>query len=187
MIKKNKIFVFFILVLIFQVSCKNIFAPQLKNFTDERMIFNRFLATPNDVLENFQYSYIYRDSLIYSNLFDSDFVFIYYNADDNGGSGHYDSWLLEVELKTTGRIFRAFSHINLIWNSTLDSNFSYFVDDSLIVQQDTLFSQANSATVSKTFELNLGDEIVIEGTANYEFVKKKNDEWKIYKWRDESY
>ena len=177
---------FFCMILLLNISsCKNIFAPRLENFTDKQSLYNRFLKTPGDVLENFRYAYIYRDSLIYSTLIDSDFVFIYYNADDEGGSGHYDSWLREVELRTTGRIFRAFSYIDLTWNSTLDSSFSYYIKDSLIIQKNDIFEEANIANISKSFELNLGYDIIIEGNAKFDFVKN-NNEWQIYRWRDES-
>jgi len=184
--REIKILLFCLILLLNISGCNNIFAPKLENFADGQSLFNRVLKTPTDVLENFRYAYIYRDSLIYSNLIDSDFVFIYYNADDEGGSGHYDSWLREVELRTTGRIFRAFSHIDLTWNSTLDSSYSYYSGDSLVTQQDDIFEEANNANISKSFELNLGYEIIIEGTAKFDFIKNKNDEWQICKWRDES-
>ncbi len=88
-------------------------------------------------------------------------------------------------MKTTGRIFRAFSYIDLTWNSTLDSSFSYYIADSLIIEQNIIFEEANIANISKSFELNLGYDIIIEGNAKFDFVKD-DDEWRIYKWRDES-
>lgn len=167
-------------------SCTNIFAPKegvIAGGTGGLRITDQ--STPEDVLTNFRYSYVFHDSLIYSRIIDSSFVFTYYNPDAAGGAGRYESWGRGTELRTTGRLLRVFKNINLIWNSTVDSAYRVIPTDS--TWRDTSFVAANEARVSKSFELSLDQEISISGNAIFYFKKSAGDaKWRITQWIDES-
>lgn len=185
---KRTIVTGFFLSVLFSVSaCHNIFAPETGDIGKSGLLFNPVMNRPALVLDNFRYAYIYRDSLVYATLIDSNFIFVYYEADDEGGGGHYESWPRDVELRATGGLFRAFRPIDLIWNSTLDSSFSYMKGDTLLKTQKTWFDSSNYAEIVKSFQLNLGDNLVIIGSAIFNFVRSPwDDQWRIVKWRDES-
>ena len=59
------------------IGCTNPFAPKL---IDENLLTSSFLTdqkSPQDVLSNFRYAYIFKDSLIYSEILDSSFIGIF--------------------------------------------------------------------------------------------------------------
>jgi len=166
-------------------SCTNIFAPTEGiisgesggiGITDQR--------TPDETLMNFRYAYVFHDSLTYSRIIDSSFVFTYYDPDAAGGSGRYESWGRDTELRATGRLLRVFNNITLIWNSTVDSAYREVPTDS--TWRDTTFVAANEARISKSFELSLNQEISISGNAIFYFKKSNDDKWRITRWIDES-
>jgi hypothetical protein len=101
------------------LSCLNPFAPALdKGNLAGDLITDQ--STPDEVLTNFKYAYIFRDSLLYADLLDSSFVFQYFDP-DQGASGIFVSWTRETDLKTTGRLLRTFDAINLEWLNTISS------------------------------------------------------------------
>jgi hypothetical protein len=176
---------FFTFLLFFFVGCDNIFAPRLGIIDRNTGLVITEQKPPSEVLQNFRYAYIYRDSLIYSALIDSSFLFIFYNAGEEGNS-QYDSWTRSTELKTTSRLFKAFPHINLVWNSTVDSMFYLYEGDNPIRESREYFDDANVADISRTFELNL-QNLEIIGTAIFTFKKdKKSNQWRITRWKDKS-
>lgn len=167
-------------------SCRNIFAPELGNLSDEGGLYRSVMSSPQDVLSNFRYAYIYQDSLVYSNILDSAFIFIYYEPDDEGGSGQYVSWSRDIEMRATAGVFRTFSPIDLLWNTTLDSNYSYIKDGVLVRTEKGMFDSANFADMSKTFQLNLGTDLSIVGTAVFDFTRsQRDDQWRISRWLDD--
>jgi len=142
--------------------------------------------TPDEVLDNMRYAYIYRDSLIYSQLFDTSFVFIYYDP-EAGGGGAYNFWGLDTELRVTGRLFRAFDHFTLVWNATLYDE--YRIGDAVLpdsIPQEQAIAQADRAALTKTFSLTIGTEIHLSGNAVFDFVKGSDNRWRISRWQDES-
>ncbi len=152
------------------------------------MLYRTSLDSPDAVLYNFQYAYCYQDSFIYSTLIDSDFVFLYYEPQDEGGSGHYASWGRDIELKTTGGLLRAFSYISLTWDATLDSNYSYVEGGETLKMEDSWFDSCNYAYMQKGFQLNIGENIYLVGNARFEFRKNSRDgQWRLTAWRDESF
>lgn len=165
------------------MSCRNIFAPKLGELDGGNSIYRMDMENPADVLHNFRYAYIYRDSLIYSMCLDSEFVFTYYDVNDEAG-GHYDSWLLDTELKTTGRLFRTFSYIDLLWLTTLDSTYMYMENDSLLQTEKTYFTSANFAETVNSFQLTIGDYMTVIGTAEFLFRKGKDGKWRLLGWTD---
>ncbi len=158
-------------------SCLNPFAPALDNgklaadlITDQ--------STPEEALTNFKYAYIFRDSLLYSNLLDSSFVFQYFDP-DQGAAGIFVSWTREVDLKATGRLLRTFDAVNLEWLNTITA--------------DTLFDSkghVENISLSKSFQLNLassGFQFSVSGFALFTFRQSKTDgKWRIALWVDKS-
>lgn len=151
-------------------SCWNPFAPT------EGVLDGAFSLTltdqrnPDEVLQNFRYAYVYRDSLVYSQLLDTSFVFVYYDQ-NVGGSGGYTFWGRDTELRTTGRLFRTFDNFVLVWNATIAA--------------DT--SQNGTISLTKTFDLSIGGDIFLTGNAIFAFIADSTGTWRINRWEDESF
>lgn len=162
-----------ILTIIFIVclNCLNPFAPKLVDSNNEDLIITE-QKTPDQVLDNFKYSYVFKDSVLYSELLDSSFVFIYFDPNIES-SGRFVSWGRDIDLKTTGRLFRNYDVIDLIWNSTIYS-----------------FNEEDRAEYSKSFHLSLikdNETVNISGNAIFIFKKSEYDKkWRIIQWKDES-
>lgn len=170
--------VFFTLPLL---TCLNPFAPKLEESADLELIVTN-QQSPDEVLQNFKLAYFFRDSILYSDVLDSSFIFYYfdYNLD---ASGRYDNWGRDTDLRTTGRLFRIFDVINLVWEST-----GY---------QDTLQWDADAEPqkieIIKQFSLKLvqsdaGVDYDFWGKAYFTFIKSRYDyKWRIIRWRDQAY
>jgi hypothetical protein len=175
--------VLIVLVLLLS-ACRNIFAPTLADLPGGNSIYRLDLASPADVLHNFRYAYIYRDSLMYANLLDSEFVFVYFQPSTESGTGHYDSWMRDTELRATGRLLGAFNYIDLLWQTTLDSAY-YTIEDEVIVREESgWFEEANYADISKSYQLTLGDYYTLIGDASFRFRKDADGKWRILRWED---
>ena len=106
-----------LIVLLF--SCTNPFAPKLVN---ENLLTSSFLTelkNPQDVLTNFRYAYVFKDSLIYSEIIDSSFIFISTNYSTTPPTPI--NWGRDDDLRTTAKLFNFFRDINLTWGDTLSS------------------------------------------------------------------
>ena len=57
--------------------------------------------SPEEVPQNFKTAYTFQDSLLYSGLLDTAFIFVYYDVDDLS-SGRFVSWGREEDL--TGKL-----------------------------------------------------------------------------------
>ncbi len=174
-----------LLILSWLTGCWNPFAPAEGDIAGSQSVTLTNQATPADVLKNMRYAYIYRDSLIYSQLIDTGFVFLYYDP-DVGGSGDYTFWGRDTELRTTGRLLKAYSHFNLLWNATLFEEYRFQGNrlDSLAVADQ--IAQADEARFIKTFALDIGTEIHVTGNAVFSFRKGADAIWRIIRWQDES-
>ncbi|UCE06231.1 MAG: hypothetical protein JSW07_22060 [bacterium] len=153
------------------IQCFNPFAPKLED-SDRNNLIITGQTTPEEVLQNFKYAYVFKDSVLYADLLDSSFVFTYFDP-NQGSSGRPESWLRDVDLRTTGRLFRNFDVVDLIWNSTIYA-----------------FDEEDIAEHSKSFHLSLiknNETINITGNAIFVFIKSKYDnKWRIKQWIDES-
>jgi len=169
--KKPKILSVFLWVLLLQ-GCVNPFAPKLDRLSTRSELIITEQKTPEEVLQNFRYAYIFKDSLLYSDLLDSAFIFVYFDP-NQGTSGQFISWGRDVDLRTTGRLFRVFDVIDLIWNATVFEDLG-----------------ETNAKVSKSFNLALisgQTELRVSGNAVFYFRKSVADgKWRIIKWKDES-
>ncbi len=157
------------LLLLVVTACWNPFAPtegRLEGVADLILTEQR---NPEEVLQNFRYAYIYRDSLVYSDLFDTSFIFLYFDP-DIGGAGGYNYWGLDTELRTTGRLFRTFDNFTLVWNAT--------------IAEDT--SQNGVISLTKTFDLSVEGKL-ISGNAVFDFIADSTETWHITRWQDESF
>jgi hypothetical protein len=162
-----------LLLLLFSLAicCFNPFAPKLEDPGENNLIITE-QTTPDEVLQNFKYAYIFKDSVLYSDLLDSAFVFFFFDPSQEASS-MIQSWGRNDDLRTTGRLFRNFDVIDLIWNTTI-----YSIEDS------------NQAEYSKSFELTLvkqNETINITGNAIFVFRKSGySNKWRILQWKDES-
>jgi len=165
---------------IFCSACFNPFAPELDERTDPSNVITE-QQTPDEVLQNFRYAYTFKDSILYSNVLDESFVFEYFdtNLEPSGG---FRTWGRDIDLKTTGSLFRSFDVIELIWLITL------------FTERDTLFVDGEIVELTERqfirFNLNLfGSDLnfIISGTAIFTFKRKEGDDkWRITRWKDES-
>lgn len=162
-------------------GCLNPFAPKLEN-TPELQFLVTDQKSPENVLQNFKLAYFFRDSVLYSDVIDSNFIFYYFDPNlDN--SGRYVNWGRDTDLKTTGRLFRAFDMINLVWESSI-------YEDTLAVDKN---QEPTKIEIIKRFSLKLvssSEELDYDfwGKAIFTFTKNPYDQkWRILRWQDESY
>jgi len=152
-------------------ACWNPFAPKLTRSLEASDMIVTEQKSAEDVLQNFKVAYAFRDSLLYSDLLDTGFQFVYFNPDE-GTSGRFDSWGRDVDLRTTGRMLRHFQVVDLVWKSTLSER-----------------KDEDGGEISKGFDLTLVAEdfdVKISGRAFFEFRKCRDEKWRIKKWTDDS-
>ncbi len=170
----------FSLCFIFSGACFNPFAPELDERTDPSNIITD-QQTPGEVLQNFRYAYTFKDSILYSDVLDQSFVFEYFdtNLEPSGG---FRTWGRDVDLKTTGRLFRSFDVIELIWLNTLfTERETRSLNGEIIELIERQFIRFNLNLFSS--DLNF----IISGTAIFTFNQKQGDDkWRITRWKDES-
>lgn len=122
--------------------------------------------TIEGVFQNFQYAYTFKDTLIYSQLLDKNFSFIYRDYD----KGVDVSWGRDEDMKVTYGLLQNTQRLDLIWNNII----SMTGDSIHIVRSFNL-----------TITFNPTDIIFLEGRVNLE-LKKSDNKWKIFRWIDES-
>ncbi len=159
-----------LLFFIFLFGCSNPFAPAL---TESDLKVTAILTeqlSPQDVLTNFRYAYTFKDSLIYSELLDSTFLFISTNYSTSPPTDI--NWGRDVDLKTTAGLFRHFNTLELFWGAILLENY----------RSDSTLSE-----IKITFQLTLdgGREIpTLKGEALFNFARRNKGIWKITRWED---
>ncbi len=152
-------------------GCVNPFAPRLDLDNRQNTIITQ-QKTPEEVLQNFAYAYTFRDSLLYADLLDSSFIFEYFDP-TIGESGAFESWGRDIELRTTGGLFRAFDGIELVWLNT--------IYQSSVNEREEI--------VYKNFRLTLiasDMNVILQGYAIFTFRLNADGKWRIKRWVDES-
>jgi hypothetical protein len=148
-------------------GCLNPFAPGRDDTPSESACDPN---TIDGIFQCFQSSYSYRDTTLYGQLLDPDFVFVYRNYD----LGIDITWGRDDEMRTTYGLFQNTQRIDLIWNNIISST-----ADSTTVNVVRGFNL--------TIVFNPSDVERIDGYANLTFARSRvSDPWKILRWRDES-
>lgn len=159
-----------IFIVIYFVACLNPFAPKIDTSGTNTALLTE-QKTPFEVLTNFKYAYTFKDSFIYADLLDSSFIFQYIDPSDEIAN-RVITWGRDVDLKTTGRLFRNFTTIDLTWS------------------EKNLWENIlnNEAELTKTFSLNLSGaagDYQLSGAAVFSFRKSPYDQkWRISRWQD---
>jgi len=138
---------------------------------------------PDSVLHNFKYAYENRDSIVYENCLDKDFIFIYKDQDEIEGE-------VEVLIPRDGRggdlyitkaLFRVFDDIRLdtwIVTSAPDS-----VGEEIWKKRNVIFHLSLRDTDGDYDYQHLE----ASGFAEFMFRKSKEDNlWRIIRWIDKS-
>jgi len=158
-----------LLSLLLLYNC-NPFAPELvdHDLNDTPEFINQ--KSPQDVLESFRFAYTFKDSLLYSGLLDSSFLFISKNYNTSPPTNLI--WGKDVDIKTTVGMFRHFDILELTWSYIPNPNYN----------QDSTRSD-----LRVTFQLILdgGKQFPpITGEALYNFIKNPDKNWRISRWED---
>ena len=159
------------LIFIILFNACNPFAPPYiseEDSIDSRDLYSQ--KNPHDVLTKFQYTYTFKDSIMYSDILDSSFIFISNNY--NTSPPTTIKWGRDTDIKTTIGLFKHFKVIELLWG------------DTLYYSQDTLNAEIN---ISFQLTFDGGREFpTITGEALFYFLKKHNQQWFITRWEDKS-
>lgn len=148
-------------------SCVNPFAPKIdENLSNSQSLISD-LSNISGVFKNFQYAYTFKDTLIYSQLLDRNFIFSYRDYD----IGADISWGRDEEMKVTYGLFQNTQRLDLVWNNIITMS----GDSTHIVRSFNL-----------TITFNPTDIVFIDGKVNLELSKDSNQKWKITHWIDES-
>lgn len=151
-------------------GCVNPFAPKLDTSTSHATSILGDQKTIEGVFQNFQYAYTFKDTTIYGQLLDGNFIFVYRDFD----KAIDVSWGRDDEVRTTYGLFQNAQNLHLVWNNIIS-----FSGDSL----NTSITRGFNLTV--TFTAN--DIFRVDGYANMNFQRSSlNNVWKIIRWRDES-
>ena len=167
---KIKLYILTVFYLLISFGCTNPFAPAYdENYDDNRPGISD-LTTIEGVFKNFQYSYSFKDTLIYGQLIAPDFTFTYRDYDQ----GFDVSWACDEDLRTTDGLFKNSERLDLIWNNVVLST-----EDSL------------TANIIRSFNLNITfnptDVVRIDGRVNLSLRKDaESKKWQITRWLDES-
>jgi hypothetical protein len=172
----NRILYSLFLFIIFFLSCRNPFAPAKAG--DEIPV--SFLITqqksPEEVLENFRYAYTFKDSLVYSEVLNDTFIFI--SVDYKEYPPQPLNWGRDIELKTTGRMFRFFSNLDLTFNNIV---FRDTLENSLTDNLPKVIDQK----ITYTLTLDGGRSIPpLNGEVIFRFIRRK-EKWYISRWEDQ--
>jgi hypothetical protein len=152
-------------------QCWNPFAPKLTDSLEPSDLILTSQQSPLEVLQNFKVAYTFKDSLLYSDLLDTAFLFVYFDPNE-GTSGRFVSWERETDLRTTGRLFQHFQIVELVWKTTFYE-----------------WKDPENAEISRGFDLSLITEesdYRLSGRAIFSFRKCADSKWRITRWKDES-
>lgn len=148
-------------------GCLNPFAPGLEETPAQSACDP---LTIDGVFQCFQAAYTFRDTTLYGQLIDGEFVFVYRDYD----LGIDVTWGRDDEMRTTYGLFRNAQKLDLIWNNIVNTS-----------------AESTRVTVVRGFNLtvvfNPSNVERVDGYANFVFSRVNTaDPWKIVRWRDES-
>jgi len=150
-------------------SCDNIFSPGLDNSTPTQILTDQ--KTIEGVFQNFKYSYTFKDTTVYGNLLNENFIFIYRDYT----SGFDVSWDRATDMKTTNGLFQNSQKLDVVWNN-------------IIFQGGDSLNQNIKRSFNLTITFNPSDIIRLNGFVDMNLVKNPDTGvWKIIRWRDESF
>lgn len=153
----------------FFYSCDNPFAPKLSVGDNDGLVLGD-QKTVEGFFQNWRYSYIFKDTLVYGRLLDNNFNFIFRNYD----KGVDLSWGRQEDLITTSRLFSSTQNLDLIWNEVISN-----IGDS------TLLDVSRGFTLQIVFSQS--DIVRLQGRANIRLKRNnQSEDWKMLYWRDES-
>jgi len=149
-------------------SC-NPFAPEYDptGFDDIDLLGD--LTTIDGYFTRFKNAYELRDTLFYGELFAGDFLFEYWDAEQNQNI----SWDRATEMSTSYNLFQSVQQINLDWN---------------YMELDTTDTEA---AIVRNFNLTIveDEQNVYVGTGRARFRLRRDqpgDSWKAFYWFDDS-
>lgn len=159
----------FIILLMNIAGCNNPFAPRISDDMSSNSILGD-QKTVQGVFQNFRYSYVFKDTVVYGNLLQDDFTFVYRDYE----RGVDVSWGREEDMISTFGMFQGTQNLDLIWNDIVLE-----IGDSLLKD------------ISRSFNLTVmfsaSDVIRVQGRASFRLKRESSDNiWKIIQWRDES-
>ena len=180
----RKIYPLFVLLAfcLLSESCFNPFSPSVIGPSALKPIAPQ--VNPDSVLYNFKYAYENRDSIVYENCLDNDFIFIYRDQDE------IEQREVEVEVPRDGKggdmyrtkaLFRVFDDIRL--------------DTWIVTSAPDSVGEQIWKVRNVTFHLSLRDtdgdynyqHMEATGFAEFLFRQSKDDNlWRIVRWIDRS-
>ena len=149
------------------VGCMNPFAPGRDN---SPAVSACDPMTIDGIFHCFETAYTFRDTTIYGQLLDAQFIFVYRNYD----VGIDVTWGRDEEMRSTYGLFQNAQKLDLIWNN--------------IVSTSAESTQVNIVRgFNLTIVFNPSDIERVDGYANLTLARARVSEpWKIVRWRDES-
>jgi hypothetical protein len=173
------IYLLFLILLALTASCFNPFSPSVIGPSLLKPIAARI--DPDSVLYNFKYAYENRDSIVYEDCLDEDFIYTYWDQSDV--QGIVETELLRGEdLRVTSALFRFFDDISLDkWEvepapDSLDS-VTGEIWKARVVRYDLLVWDTDGDYGYDSFSAS--------GSAEFLFRQSKTDNlWRIVRWID---
>ena len=162
----------FCLIVLIVFSC-NPFSPELADGDLNGGLIITAQKSPKDVLTNFSFAYNFQDSLVYSDLLDSSFIFL--SKDFSTDPVTDLKWGRDEDIRKTNKMFRFFQTLDLEWGRYEYEG--YLDEDSLLYEISTSFQ----LTIDGAREYS-----TITGIALFYFIKKPTGIWKITRWEDKS-
>jgi hypothetical protein len=161
-----------LLAVAWTLSSCNPFAPGLDESAGDSEGLLSDQRQPEGVFHNLKYAYTVRDTLLYGQLFDGNFVFLYRDYD----RGVDVTWGRDEELRTAYGLFQNVQRLDLVWNDT----------SAWLMNPDSTELMINRS-FNLTVTFNPSDIVRIDGNANLQLGRAGvRDPWMIVRWRDES-
>jgi hypothetical protein len=150
-------------------GCLNPFAPTLGN--SSQSVWTQ-AQTVGELLDNFRNAYNLRDSLRYSSCLADNFVFYYYDVENERN----DQWGRDTDLKATGGLFRNFDDVTLTWYGIADT-ISDFSQEGLEKEFDISFNLSLFRSVGNA-------AYDLYGLAHFTVSKAPGGKFRIVSWKD---